>query len=365
MATQAVRGEIVGRERELEALRTFLSGADGASILVFHGEAGSGKTTLWLAGAELAEAEDWLVLRSRPVEAEATLALAGIADLLEDVLDTVLPALPEPQRQALAAALLLEPGEAPGERAVAAAFLTALRVLGERGPVLVAVDDVQWLDSASTGVLLYALRRIRDERIRAVLALRAPPGDDPVSTLRTRLAPSSVEELAVGPLSLGAIHALLRSRLDFSPSRPLLRRIHDASDGNPFFALELGRALRQRGGRLDPGEPLPVPEDLTRLLEHRLANLPADTREALVTAGPPEADRPARHEQPNGARAGRRDAGDPDRGRQDSLHAPAARLGPVRGSERGRAPDAPPPPRRSRRELRGARPPPRARRRWA
>lgn len=140
MATQAVRGEIVGRERELDALRTFLSPADGASTLVLHGEAGTGKTTLWLAGAELAEAEDWLVLRSRPVEAEATLALAGIADLLEDVRHTALPALPEPQRQALAAALLLEPGEAPGERAVAAAFLTALRVLAERGPVLVAAS---------------------------------------------------------------------------------------------------------------------------------------------------------------------------------------------------------------------------------
>jgi DNA-binding CsgD family transcriptional regulator len=284
MATQAVRGEIVGRERELEALRRFLLCAEGASALVLQGEAGAGKTTLWQAGAELGDAKEWLVLRSRPVEAEATLALAGIADLLEDVLDTVLPALPEPQRRALAVALLLEPGEAPGERAVAAAFLTALRTLAERGPVLVAVDDLQWLDPASTGVLLYALRRIRAERIRALLALRALPGDDPGSRVRAALSPSPVDELVVGPLSLGAIHALLRARLDFSPSRPLLRRIHDASAGNPFFALELGRALGQRGGRVDPGEPLPVPDDRTRLVEQRLADLPKDTREALVTA---------------------------------------------------------------------------------
>jgi DNA-binding CsgD family transcriptional regulator len=283
MATQAVRGEIVGRERELEALRTFLSRADAAT-LVLRGDAGAGKTTLWQAGAELAEAEEWLVLRSRPVEAEATLALAGIADLLDGVLDTVLPGLPEPQRRALAAALLLEPGEAPGERAVAAAFLTALRTLAERRPVLVAVDDLQWLDPASTGVLLYALRRIRAERIRALVSLRALPGDDPGSSLRAALSPTTVDELAVGPMSLGAIHALLRAQLDFSPSRPLLRRVHDASGGNPFFALELGRALRQRGGGLDPGEPLPVPDDRIRLVEQRLADLPADTREALVTA---------------------------------------------------------------------------------
>ena len=284
MVIQAVRGEIVGREHELDELRSFLSRAGGASTLVVHGEAGAGKTTLWLAGAELAEGDGWIALRSRPAEAEATLALAGIADLLEAVLDTVLAALPEPQRQALATALLLEPGEAPGERAVAAAFLTALRTLAERGRVLVAVDDVQWLDAASTGVLLYALRRIGDERIRGLLAHRVFPGDDPVPRLRTALAPSAVDELAVGPLSLGAIHALLRSKLGFSPSRPLLRRIHDASGGNPFFALELGRALRRRGGRLDPGKPLPVPDDLTRLVEQRLADLPEKTREALVTA---------------------------------------------------------------------------------
>ena len=88
----------------------------------------------------------------------------------------------------------------------------------------------------------------------------------------------------MGPLSLGAVHALLRSRLGFSPSRPLLRRIYDAADGNPFFALELGRAIQRRGGRLDPGEPLPVPNDLTELVEHRLADLPPATRKQLVTA---------------------------------------------------------------------------------
>jgi DNA-binding CsgD family transcriptional regulator len=282
--TQASRGEIVGRERELGALRAFLSDAGGSSILVLRGEAGAGKTTLWLAGTELAEEQGRLVLPSRPAEAEATLSLAGIGDLLDGVLDTVLPALPEPQRRALAAALLLEPGEAPGERAVAAAFLTALRALAERGPVLVAVDDVQWLDPASTGVLLYALRRCGDGGVRALLAQRTQPEGDSAPSLRTALAPAAVDELAVGPLSLGATHALLRAGLDFSPPRPLLRRIHDQAGGNPFFTLELGRALQSRGSRLDPGEPLPVPDDLTQLLAHRLAHLPTRTREALFAA---------------------------------------------------------------------------------
>jgi DNA-binding CsgD family transcriptional regulator len=284
VAGQAVRDGIIGRERELGELGRFLSGTDGPSILLLHGEAGAGKTTLWLAGMELAVAEERLVLRSRPAEAEATLALAGIGDLLEGVLTDVLPALPEPQRHALAAALLLEPGEAPGERAVSAAFLTALRTLAEHGPVLVAVDDLQWLDPASAGVLLYALRRLRGEPIRALLAQRDEPGTSPAAGLRARVSPSELDELVVGPLSLGAIHSLLRARLDYSPSRPVLRRIHEAAGGNPFFALELGRALRHRGGRLDPGEALPVPDDLTRLVVERLAELPPDTKEALAAA---------------------------------------------------------------------------------
>src|SRR4051794_15355180 len=82
--------------------------------------------------------------------------------------------LPEPQRRALRVALLVdEPSERPTEaRVVPVALLNALRALAQRSPLLVAIDDVQWLDSESAAVLAYAMRRLRVEPIALLLARR-------------------------------------------------------------------------------------------------------------------------------------------------------------------------------------------------
>ena len=100
---------IIARQSELAALDDFLSGiAEGPHALFFEGAAGIGKTRLWREGLERARARDMRVLASRPGGAEVQLAFAGIADLLQDVLDEVLGELPPPQRRALAVALLVE-----------------------------------------------------------------------------------------------------------------------------------------------------------------------------------------------------------------------------------------------------------------
>jgi len=90
------------------------------------------------------------------------------------------------------------------------------------------------------------------------------------------------ERLALGPLSLGAVRRLLQERLDATFARPILRRIYDQSGGNPFFALELARALWSRGEVLSPADELPVPRELERLLAERLERLPSETQEALA-----------------------------------------------------------------------------------
>jgi hypothetical protein len=106
--------EIVGREEELASLHAFVSEARGGPAgLVIEGDAGIGKSTLWLAGVEHARAQGLRVLSSRPAEAERGLAHAGLGDLFDDVLDDVLPALSLPRRRALEVALLLE--EASGD----------------------------------------------------------------------------------------------------------------------------------------------------------------------------------------------------------------------------------------------------------
>jgi hypothetical protein len=143
---------------------------------VLPGDAGIGKTTLWLAGVHAAADHEYRILSARPSQAETQYSFAGLTDLLVRAGDVVAE-LPPVQRQALQAALLLgEPEFHVDDRAVAAAFLEALRRLSHDGPVLLAGDDVQWLDAASLAALRYALARLDGEPVAALLAVR---GDVP------------------------------------------------------------------------------------------------------------------------------------------------------------------------------------------
>ena len=276
-------GEIVGREDELAVLHAFFEGAgEGPTAIVLEGEAGIGKSTLWLAGVEAARERGQRVLTSRPAEAERGLPHVVLGDLFEVVLDDVLPTLPPPRRQALEVSLLLEEApDAPVDpRTLGVAVRTVLQALAERAPVVLAVDDDQWLDPSSLSALTLALRRLAGNRVRLLLARRLVAGAHP-SELERALEPESVQRLAVGPLSVGALHRLLRDRLAGPVARQTLLRIHETSGGNPFFALELARAL---GTDVDPRQPLLVSKTLDDLMRARLADLPGPTREALELA---------------------------------------------------------------------------------
>jgi DNA-binding CsgD family transcriptional regulator len=265
--------QLVGREEELGAILQLLDApAQLPGVAVLSGEAGIGKTTVWLVGVDAAAARGYRILLARPSEAETQLSFAGLTDLLSNPAGEVLPALPPIQRRALEAALLLGESEIHADdRAVAAAFLGALRLLARDGPLCLAVDDVQWLDAASLAALGYALPRLDREPVAFLLAVR---GDVP-AWLRRAAPEDRLRTVDVGCLSLGATHELLRARLDATFPRPTLIRLWETSRGNPFFALELATALRRRGGTLAPGDVLPVPSDLDELLRARLDGLGA------------------------------------------------------------------------------------------
>ena len=212
------------------------------------------------------------------------LAFAGLFDLFAPFLDEVAPLLAPPRRRALEVALLLvEPGsEASDPRAIGLAVLDVLQLLAEQGEVLIALDDLQWLDSSSAAVLQIALRRLRQEPV-GLLATVREPHDAPSSLGLEQVFPEErSSRIAVGPLSLGMLHHLLRDRFGLELTRPELARVKEVSEGNPFLALELGRELVRTGTRPKAGLPLPVPASLHELLGGRLARLPAETLDVLV-----------------------------------------------------------------------------------
>ncbi len=274
--------EIVGRDDEVAWLDSFFDGAgEGLRAAVLEGDAGIGKTTIWRAGLAAARERSLHVLVARPAESERGLAHAGLSDLLEECVGEILPDLPAPRRRALETVLLLDggAGATADARAIAVAVFSVLRELARRGPVLVAIDDVQWLDASSGAALAFALRRLDRDRVALLLARRA--GGTP-SLLEHALPDGSTERLSVGPLSLGATQRLIRVRLGRTFPRPTLVRLHEVAGGNPFFALELARALAEVEQPVDPTAPLPVPETLERLVSDRLSALPEVTREALL-----------------------------------------------------------------------------------
>jgi DNA-binding CsgD family transcriptional regulator len=277
--------EIIGRDEELGAVRALISRVgDGPGALVLSGEAGIGKTILWQAGVEDARERHERVLTCHGVEAEASLSFAGLSDLLGSVLAEAGPSLAPPRRRALEIALLLaEPGEvAPDPHAIGLAVLDILRVLAEQGSVLVALDDVQWLDPASAGVLQIAFRRLNDEPIGLLATLRKAPELAEPFELERAFPDGRLERISLGPLSLAALHRLLEERLGLDLTRPELTRMQEATAGNPFFALELGRELVRTDARPAPGRALPMPETLQELLGGRLARLPGQTLDVLL-----------------------------------------------------------------------------------
>jgi DNA-binding NarL/FixJ family response regulator len=137
---------------------------------------------------------------------------------------------------------------------------------------------VQWVDPSSAEVMTFMLRRLEDEPVALLATVRGRPVEVPLDLDR---AFAACERLTVEPLSAGAIHRLLWGRLALNLSRPQLVRVNEIAGGNPFFALELGRAIARGAVRVD-GADVALPESLSALVGERLRGLPARVRKTLV-----------------------------------------------------------------------------------
>jgi DNA-binding CsgD family transcriptional regulator len=148
-------------------------------------------------------------------------------------------------------------------------------------PVVVAIDDIQWMDLPSVRVLQFVVRRLKDEQVGLMTAARGAGTDDDPLGIVSAFAEDRVHAVHVGPLSQDALEGMLRAKVGKGFSRSTLLSLHEMSGGNPFFAQEIGQALRRRGGELAAGERPPIPDRLQELIEDRLKGLPAKTVEAL------------------------------------------------------------------------------------
>ncbi len=276
---------IFGRQQEQRDLSAVVT--DPGSIFVsrlIDGSPGAGKTALLEFAVSEAQARGVPVMRTAPSEAESSLPYAGLGDLLDSVPEPVIDALPLAQRRAIRAALVRESDDA-GEveaHAVARGTLGVVRALSARGPFLLAIDDVHWLDAPTTRVLLFVLRRVADEAIRLVATRRVGEAEEWRDTLARALPDDRHSQLRLDPLTVDEVAALLDARLALRLPRPALVRLHRRSEGNPLFALELGRALRDAARHAD--RPPMDAEDLSDLLRARLSALAPGPRRAVLLA---------------------------------------------------------------------------------
>lgn len=261
---------IVGRERELALIADALDAVGGGTRAIWlHGEAGIGKTTLWQSAVELARARGFRVLVSRPTQAEARLAFAGLGDLLGDAFDEFGADLPDPQRLALSAALLRStaPDASLEPLAVSLGALGLLRAAASHGPLALAVDDTPWLDPSSAATLDFVARRLDAEPVAIIAAERTAPGGEPTGRVVSAMALERVTAIGVAALTMAETERLLVNHgFELAPTQ--VKRLHATAAGNPFYAVEIGRAIeRQERGT---GDALVIPETLSDLLRERL-----------------------------------------------------------------------------------------------
>jgi DNA-binding CsgD family transcriptional regulator len=295
---------LVGRGHFLEQLaETLRPPYAGAAVVLIEGPAGIGKTSLVRAGVTQADAAGATVLYAHPVEAEVTFAYATLVDLLGPEIGFVETHLSAPLGEALVRALRADEAADPVQPAgvpapeglageniepdrVAMAVLAAFRGLAARNAaLLIVIDDAPWVDQASREALTFALRRVSDLPIRLLVAQRAEvPGGPLPFGLAEAVRRVHAERIWLEPLSMGALHQLLREATGASFSRPMLLRIHELSGGNPFYARELGRSVAASGTTPHPGQDVRVPSSLRALVGARVQQLPAATRRLLLAA---------------------------------------------------------------------------------
>ncbi|MEU8820058.1 AAA family ATPase [Actinoplanes sp. NPDC048796] len=265
-------GDLFGREEELAHLRRFLDSArhDG-DVRMVRGEPGVGKSALLTVAADLADAEGMRVLRANGSEFEADVTYSLLNQLLLP-LYTDIQRLPPALRDALTVALGFGPGPAPAALLVCNAVLSLITRAARTAPVLLVVDDVQWIDRPSAVVLGFVARRVQGTPIGVIAASR--------TGVEGFIDRRGLSEVTIEPLSEDAAAELVDTRFP-TMSQRLRRRLLDLARGNPLALVELPTTLTDS---TQPAEVVPLSDRLQDIFASRIAGLAEPTRLLLLLA---------------------------------------------------------------------------------
>lgn len=273
--------ELLGRDRELAAALGVLDPGSSDAAALIEGAPGIGKTRVLEAVLERARSLDVDVLITRPAEAESQIGLLGFQDLMDQLGPDSIRILAGPRRERVEVALglgALPAGQELDEGLLAVSVFTILRARARRRPLILAIDDLQWLDASTSVLLGMVLRRLVGEPVRVIATRRS--GElarlDLARIYRDRLL-----SVRLDGLSLGALQQMIATRLGRSLPRPVLIRLHDLTEGNPLYALELARTLPE-GSRPADALATAVPPDLGALLGGRVERLPQAARDVVA-----------------------------------------------------------------------------------
>jgi DNA-binding NarL/FixJ family response regulator len=267
---------LIGREAELARISRFLrSVRDSGDVQMVRGEPGVGKSALLAATAHLAELDGMRVLQASGSEFEADVSYSFLNQLLLP-LHAEIPRLPPALRDALIVALGFGPGPTPAPLLIGKAAVALLTTVAKETPLLLIVDDVQWVDRSSAVVLGFIARRVRQSPLGVLAASR--------TGTESFLDRRGLSEVTVQPLSRDAGARLLDM---CSPGMPAeaRHRLLDLAQGNPLALVELPATMTGFAAE-DPGQsdPVPLSERLQALFALRIAGLPDATRQLLLLA---------------------------------------------------------------------------------
>ncbi len=281
MPTDPAAATLVGREQELEQLTTLArAAARRGGCLLLQGPAGIGKSFLLEAFHQHVQDLGFQHLRLSGVQSEARLAFSGLHQLLRPVLHRA-NELPLRQRDALLAAFGMGEQEAPDPYLIALAVLELLALTASDAPVLAVVDDAQWLDEPTVDALAFVVRRLGEDRVAVVVAMR----DGYEISLRALGLPV----LELGPLDEEQALALLDARAPDLGAR-LRRRALSQAQGNPLALVELAAAPHTPGTVRGSVADLSMPARLERAFTSRYAELDGRTRMLLLLAAASDTD---------------------------------------------------------------------------